>query len=195
VDRALVLMHHDTLLGDLERHGISPSLADGTPLPASVARRMACDASLAPVVLNGDSVPLDFGRSQRVAQPAQRAGLGLQWATCCVADCTTPYEWTEIHHIVEWVPNHGHGRTDLANLIPACRHNCHDLLHTPGWSIEKHADGSVTTTSPDGTSWHRTPNGPGMPRHRPAEPPPAAATHTGPDDDDGPAATLFDNAA
>ena len=191
VDRALVLLHHDTLLDDLEAHGISPRLADGTPLPASVARRMACDASLTPVVLNGDSVPLDLGRSQRVAQPAQRAGLGLQWGTCCVADCDTPFDWCEIHHIDEWSSN-GHGKTDLANLVPACRHNCHDLLHAPGWSIAKLADGSVTTTAPDGRTWHRQPNGPGV--KRPAEPPPAAATQPDPTNGD-PAATLFDNAA
>jgi hypothetical protein len=117
----------------------------------------------------------------------------LQWKTCAVADCAVPFEWCEIHHIDEWDPNHGHGNTDLENLIPACRGNCHDLLHAPGWSIEKHDDGSVTTTGPDGQTWHRKPNGPGVRRR--TGPPPAAAPHPEPLHDEGTAATLFDNAA
>jgi hypothetical protein len=184
-DKAIVILGYDTLVGGLDRSGIATVLADGTPIPASEARRLACDAGLIPVVLDGDSVPLDVGRAKRVATPAQRAAIGLQWSTCAVADCGVPFEWTELHHQDPFAAG---GPTDLGNLIPACSHG-HRLAHTPGWSVEKQPDGSVVTTAPDGRSWHRHPDGPGVKRR--SEPPPAAA----PDPGDEPAADLFDQAA
>jgi hypothetical protein len=148
---------------------------------------MACDAGIIPMVLGGDSVPLDLGRSRRDASHWQRLGLAAQWATCPIGDCTIPFAWTEIHHLDPFHADGHHGKTDLDNLIPACDHG-HDLAHTPGWTIQKLPDGSVVTTAPDGTTWHRHPDGPAA-RHR-TEPPPAATTPTA-----DPAATLFTEAA
>ncbi len=160
---------------------------------------MACDAGLIPMVLSGDSVPLDEGRAKRDPTPAQRLALEAQWSTCAIADCTIPFAWTQIHHI-EPFNEHGHqGPTDLDNLVPACDHG-HDLAHTPGWTVEKLADGRVVTTAPDGTRWERSPNGPAARRR--SEPPRAAATETvreesvgTPDRAPETAATLFRDAA
>src|SRR2546425_7310031 len=38
----------------------------GDRLPASVVRRIACDCKIIPMVLRGESVPMDLGRSRRV---------------------------------------------------------------------------------------------------------------------------------
>ena len=112
--------------------------------------------------------------------------LGAIWSTCSFADCRRPFNWCEIHHTRPFNTDGGHGKTNLAELTPVCRH-CHDLSHAPGWTFDKLADGSTHTRAPDGTEWRRFPN-----RHRTAEPPPAAAPDTEPDRE--PAATLFDAA-
>lgn len=172
-DRVVTILQYEDLLARL---GDDAHLPDGTPVPAGVARRLACRAGILPLVLDGDSVPLDLGRSKRFVTPGQRTALGAQWATCSVADCTVPFEWTEIHHVD---PFETGGRTDLGRLTPACTH-CHDLAHTPGWTVDKLPDGTVVTTAPDGTEWRRRPNRqPGPPTAAPAaqpDPRPAADT-------------------
>ncbi|HEU5475495.1 MAG TPA: DUF222 domain-containing protein [Actinophytocola sp.] len=56
--------------------GIGTATLDGGAfLSASAARRIACDTGLIPVVLNGDSVPLDVGRERRLVKPEQRKAL------------------------------------------------------------------------------------------------------------------------
>ena len=190
-DRAVVILSYEDLLAKLEAAGIASTLADGTPVPASVARRMACDAGIIPLVLGGDSVPLDLGRVKRTASPGQRLALKALWSTCSIADCRAPFAWCEIHHIEPFNEDGRFGPTDLANLTPACDH-CHDLAHTPGWDVAKESDGTVVTTAPDGTTWRRRPDR-CQPEGRPAEPPPAAASEPGPSD--APAATLFTHAA
>lgn len=60
--RTNVTMGLDTLLGKDDQPGERP---DGSPVPAAVARKMACNAGILPVVLGGDSVPLDWGRARR----------------------------------------------------------------------------------------------------------------------------------
>jgi hypothetical protein len=47
------------------------TLESGTPLSASATRRLACDAEIIPIVLGGDSVPLDLGRAHRLVKPHQ----------------------------------------------------------------------------------------------------------------------------
>jgi hypothetical protein len=37
---------------------------------------MACEAGIIPLVLGGDSIPLDLGRTARIASPHQRIALG-----------------------------------------------------------------------------------------------------------------------
>jgi Domain of unknown function (DUF222) len=162
--RVVVTMGLDELRGGL---GGDARLADGTPLPAS-ARRMACEAGIIPVVLGGDSVPLDLGRTRRLASNAQWVALGLQYDTCTVAGCTAPFEWTYAHHIDPFGPP-TLGETNLDKLIPVCG-RCHDLVHRPGWRVVKDPDGTVHTWAPDGTHWEHHPET----RHRRTEPRPAA---------------------
>jgi Domain of unknown function (DUF222)/HNH endonuclease len=163
--RAIVTMELDVLLGKLgEAH-----LPDGTPVPASVARRMACSAGLVPAVLDGTSVPLDLGRARRLATAGQRDALGLMYDTCTIAGCTAPAGWCDVHHIEPFGPP-ANGATNLANLTFACS-RCHDLVHRPGWRVAKDPDGTVHTWAPGGTHWRHDPKV----RHRRTEPQPAAA--------------------
>jgi 5-methylcytosine-specific restriction protein A len=54
----------------------------GTPLPVETIRRIACDAGIIPIVLNGQGQPLDVGRERRLATRAQRMALRAQYPTC-----------------------------------------------------------------------------------------------------------------
>ena len=75
------------------------TLESGTPLSASAARRLACDADIIPIVLNGDSVPLDLGRAYRLVKPDQRRALVARDRGCAYPDCPIPANWCDAHHI------------------------------------------------------------------------------------------------
>ncbi len=185
-DRAVVLLPYDDLVSDDGPN--AATLADGTPVPASVARRVACDAGLIPAVLDGQGCVLDLGRSQRIASPSQRLALKLMWESCSFADCRSPFEWCQIHHTIPFNDDGALGKTDLGELTPLCRH-CHDLAHTRGWTITKNpADHSTLTIAPDGTTL--APPARPAPTNRAA---PRGGDRTGPQG--APAATLFTPAA
>lgn len=107
------------------------TLESGTPIAASAARRLACDADIIPIVLNGDSVPLDLGRTHRLVKPEQRKALIARDKGCAYPDCTIPASWCDAHHIHHWL--HG-GPTDLANLVLLCRRH-HRVLHHSPWLV------------------------------------------------------------
>jgi Domain of unknown function (DUF222) len=127
---------------------------DGTPVPAETVRRYACDANLIPVVLNGDGLPLDVGRAQRLATPAQRTALRSMYRTCAVEGCNTSFDRCEIHHIQEWTQHQG--PTDLKYLIPSCTYH-HHRFHEGRWRLELDPNTrELTIWYPDGTLHSRS---------------------------------------
>jgi len=141
-----VIIDLATLLEGLHASSIC-EYADGTPLDLSQARQMACAAQLLPVVLNGTSVPLDVGRSQRTATSHQQTALQAIYATCAIPSCSTAVTQCEIHHIHRW--EHG-GRTDLSNLIPLCGYH-HHVLHRERWKLKMSDRRELIVTLPDKT--------------------------------------------
>ncbi len=125
----------------------------GTPLPPATVRRLACDASVIPVVLGATSVPVDVGRSARLATEAQRRSLRAIHPTCAHPDCTRAFDRCRIHHVVPWERG---GRSDLANLLPLCLEH-HQLVHEGGWSLTLDEDRWSTWRRPDGTVWFEGP--------------------------------------
>lgn len=110
----------------------SASLALGGPINAEVARRMACDAELIPVVLGTRGEPLDVGRASRTVPSAIRRAVLLRDGGCAFPGCTVPARWCDIHHCVHWVD---HGPTSLANCVALCARH-HRLLHHSDWRID-----------------------------------------------------------
>ena len=165
-----VLIDLATLQNGLHANSIC-ELADGTALPVSVVRQMACEAEIIPVVLGGDGRALDIGRAARLATEPQRQALRAMHRTCIQPDCQVPFDECRIDHIIPWENG---GRTDLSNLAPLCE-SCkhHHDVHEGGWTLTMTADRIATWTRPDGTTyWNgptidRAPNG--------ITPPPAAA--------------------
>ncbi len=170
----IVQLHVLVDLASLQ-HGLQANsiceLADGTALPVSVVRQMACEAEIIPIVLNGDGRALDIGRAARLATEAQRQALRAMHRTCIQPDCQVPFDECRIHHIIPWEKG---GRTDLSNLAPLCE-SCkhHHDVHEGGWTLTMTPDRIATWTRPDGTTYwtgptiDRAPNG--------ITPPPAAA--------------------
>jgi hypothetical protein len=128
------------LLGDV------PVLADGLPIPAGEARRLACDAAVIPVVLGGDSEPLDVGRQTRVVPVGLRRALNLRDGGCRFAGCDRPASWCDAHHIRHWADG---GPTSLGNVILLCAAH-HTLIHE-GWLLLGDPNQTIEFRRPDGT--------------------------------------------
>jgi hypothetical protein len=108
-------------------------LADGTPITAGEARRMACQAGIIPAVLGGASEVLDWGRARRFHSTAQRRAMALNHPLCRAEDCTVPAEWCEAHHKRPWSQGGATSITDGALLCPWHHHRAHDLAYTHQW--------------------------------------------------------------
>ncbi|WP_430866782.1 DUF222 domain-containing protein [Demequina aurantiaca] len=101
------------------------------PISASTLRMMAVDAEILPVVMGGESLPLDLGRAFRLFTKAQRIALlerdgGCSW-------CHAPPAYCEAHHIRWW--GRDRGNSDLANGVMLCT-GCHHRLHRDDWTVE-----------------------------------------------------------
>jgi len=125
-----VVIDLETLQRGLHEHSMIDA-GRGAELPIETLRRMACTAGIIPVVLGGDGVALDVGRSKRLATAAQRRALRAMHPTCAMPGCGVRYEHTVPHHMVPWESG---GPTDLQNLVPLCS-NHHHAVHEGGWQI------------------------------------------------------------
>lgn len=116
----------------------------GTPISASAARRIACNAGILPAILGGSSQVLDLGRQERFFTDHQRTALATLYDTCAADDCDRPYAWSELHHQDPWSRG---GLTDLDQALPLCGYH-HRRIHDPGYLHEvrpdPHAPGAKT---------------------------------------------------
>ncbi len=123
--------------------------SDGTPMSAAAARRHACDANIIPIVLGGDSMPMDVGRERRLATPEQRHALRAMYRTCAIDGCDTHFDLCHIHHLLEW--DHD-GFTDLDNLLPVCNFH-HHKAHEGRWRLQLDSSTrQLTVTLPSGNA-------------------------------------------
>ncbi len=93
-------------------------LGHGGAVPASLARRVACDATVVPMVLGARSEPLDVGRKTPVVPPAIRRAVVQRDQHCRFPACDRPQAWCDAHHVVHWADG---GATALDNLVLLCR--------------------------------------------------------------------------
>jgi hypothetical protein len=117
----------------------------GLPLPASVLRRLSCDASVTRVVLSGDSVPLDIGRSTRIVPPPLRRALIARDVCCAFPGCDRPASWCEAHHIRAWVNG---GVTSLDNLTLPLRHHRARVRSAAGPGVGPASGGDPSSVGP-----------------------------------------------
>ena len=132
----VVTLDQTQLTQDLAAAGVDT----GDQLSAGEARRLACGAGILPAILNGPSLPLDLGRTQRFFTEAQRVALATRHTTCLADGCDRPYAWTELHHRDPWATG---GRTDLTKAEPPCGFH-HHRIHDPSYLHRRHPDGTIT---------------------------------------------------
>ena len=110
----------------------SASLAMGGPINADIARRIACDAQVIPVVLGARGEPLDVGRASHTVPTAIRRAVIVRDGGCSFPGCSAPARWCDIHHVIHWADG---GLTSVGNCVALCgRH--HRLIHHSDWRID-----------------------------------------------------------
>jgi hypothetical protein len=114
------------------------------PVSADLLAMLSCTATLQRVLLAPSGAPLDVGRSQRLATPAQRRALAARDGGCVIPGCGCPHEGTDIHHLHAWSTG---GSTDLENLVSLCPAH-HQQVHAGTWQIRMI----------DGVPWVRPPH-------------------------------------
>ncbi|GAB3924668.1 hypothetical protein GCM10029976_016760 [Kribbella albertanoniae] len=123
--------------------GAVGELVFGDNLSAGAVRLLACDAAVLPIVLGGDSQPLDVGTEQRFVNRYIRRALNKRDKGCVV--CQAPPWMCHAHHLVHWASG---GPTSLQNLALLCAAH-HRAVHDGQWAVSITAAG-VHVTRP---SW------------------------------------------
>ena len=145
----------------------SPSNPDGVRLADGSTRVLQCDVDLQPIVVDSLGVPLDHGRTVRLATDAQRRAVRRRDGGCAFPGCASKAQWCDVHHCVHW---HGRGVTDTCNLVCLCRRH-HGVVHRRGWRVLLDGDGWAAFRSASGITFWGQRHG----RQRagpPPEPPP-----------------------
>jgi hypothetical protein len=114
------------------------------PVSSKTIERLACDSSIARVLLNSESVVIDVGRSKRVVSEPGRRALAARDGHCTWRECDRPASRSAAHHLIHWI--HG-GSSDLDNLVLLC-HRHHWMVHEGGWQIVRGDDGRMLTVPP-----------------------------------------------
>ena len=91
--------------------------SSGMSLSAGEVRTALCNAGVYPVVLNGQSLPLDLGRTQRLYSKSQRRAIRAAYRGCSYPGCSMPVERCEIDHLDAWEKG---GRTDIKSAGLNC---------------------------------------------------------------------------
>ena len=113
----------------------------GEVLSPQAVRKLACDASIIPMILGSQGQPLDVGRTKRLVTPSLLAALWVRDKACTFPGCGRPPNWCDAHHIIHWADG---GPTALTNMTLLCAHH-HTYVHR--------RDLTATVTA-FGVTWH-----------------------------------------
>jgi hypothetical protein len=121
----VLTMTYDDLKDRLGAATTLGGLDAGTHLAPETVRKLCCDGSVIPIVLNGRGEVMDWGLEKRFFSDAQTKRLWLRDGGCTYPGCDAPPTWTEGHHLVHWAD---FGPTKLDNAALLCdRH--HTIVH------------------------------------------------------------------
>lgn len=122
--------------------GLKPAvlLDSGEQISAELARVLACDADILPIVCNGASQPLDVGRQQRMFTGALRSALAVRDRGCAFPGCDRPPRDCDGHHLVPWWEN---GPTSIANGALLCRFHHNQVEPKNRTFIQEHQQWSM----------------------------------------------------
>jgi hypothetical protein len=119
---------------------VTPVISRILPPPRHLPIRLTFTASgtagagmgTAPPQLGGGWLPLDVGRSQRLATSGQVKALRVRDGGCVHPGCARTAAYCHAHHVTSWLDG---GPTSLDNLVLLCRHH-HRTLHQGVWSLD-----------------------------------------------------------
>ncbi|WP_193610652.1 HNH endonuclease signature motif containing protein [Nocardioides lijunqiniae] len=132
----VVTMTLETLMGGLK----AAQLDTGTRISPSLARKMACEAGVIPVVLGGTSQVLDVGRKRRFHTKAQRIAMAVRDGGCIALGCDRPSAWCHAHHLDPWSQG---GDTSVERGAMLCARH-HTLIHHPSYGTTSHPGGKIS---------------------------------------------------
>lgn len=133
-----ILVELDELRRGLERDPLARCADElGEPIPAEVARRLACDCSTRTLVEGRHGEVLDVGRTTRAIPRAIRRALLARDGGCTFPGCDNR-RWVDAHHIIHWADG---GPTVLSNLVLLCRRH-HTAVHENGVRITLEGSGA-----------------------------------------------------
>lgn len=130
-----VLIGLDALRRRTDEMGLTDA---GTELPAELVRRLACDAEIIPIMLDGPGGSADAGRARRTLTRQLRRLLVARDKHCRWPGCHEPPSRCDAHHIIHWLDG---GPTDLDNLVLLC-HRHHQHLHEHGYKMVPQPNGT-----------------------------------------------------
>jgi hypothetical protein len=129
---------------DVLQTGIGTAVTEtGTKISAGETRRLACKAGIIPMVLGGDSMPLDLGRERRLFSKHQKIAMDHTYGGCAAEGCDRSSSWVEYHHTEPW---HRGGRTDLKDGLPFCPPHHHMADHPELWDMRRLPTGGIRFT-------------------------------------------------
>jgi len=114
------------------------------PISSAAVQRMAWSCSLVRVLLDGQSMVIDVGRSKRLIDGALRRALAVRDKHCQWPGCERPASWCDGHHLVHWING---GETNLANCVLLCKRH-HRMVHEGDWQLIKTDDGQIISVAP-----------------------------------------------
>ena len=122
----IVTMDWESLASAVRGAGVTVGGSDGgTMLAPETVRRLACDASIVPMVLGSEGEILDQGRAVRFFSTAQTRRLWLRDQGCTFPGCSMPPHWAAAHHLIHWAD---FGPSDVSNAALLCKHH-HTIVH------------------------------------------------------------------
>lgn len=134
-------------VADVERFAVAEILGAG-PIPQSVLARLACDSRIGRLVFGPDSQVINAGRAERTFNGPRRHAVLARDGTCRYPGCTAPPALGEIHHVDQWVADHGD--TDANTGILLCWHH-HDVVHRLHLDIRRSPTGGWAFRTRHGT--------------------------------------------
>lgn len=109
-----IILDYEKMKRDAQQFAVSSS---GIPLSPGEARAALCTAGIYPLVLNGKSLPLDLGRTQRLYSKAQGRAIRAAYRGCLYPGCSMPAERCELDHLDAWEKG---GSTDIDSAGLGC---------------------------------------------------------------------------
>ncbi|MBA2953248.1 DUF222 domain-containing protein [Nocardioides sp. MAH-18] len=131
----VVTITEDSLLGRVERAGL---LDTGDRISPGAARRLLCEAGVIPVVLGGDSMPIDVGRERRFHPTYHRLAITVRDQGCRAEGCDRKLG-LHTHHVDRWADG---GTTTVDQGISLCPWH-HSRIHDTTYATTKLPSGKV----------------------------------------------------